>query len=247
MVSSAVATPVQNLLLEYGRLSLSPDALEELLGFNLDRNCVAYWERILPTNQSDMGRGKERKGLSLGTYLFWSAIGMGVWVYFNTNVFPWSFLLPARVPPEVQSKLNQVAANVGTDPNNLAAVIHFETGGTWDPSIRNAAGSGATGLIQFMPQTAAELGTSVDDLAAMSAVEQLDYVEAYLRPYRGNLNSLEDTYMAVLYPAAIGKSNSTWLFWWGTTAYEQNQGLDRNQDGVITKGEAVQRLRDTVQ
>ena len=37
------------------------------------------------------------------------------------------------------------------------AVMSFETGGTFDPGIRNAAGSGATGLIQFMPSTAAGL------------------------------------------------------------------------------------------
>ncbi len=192
-----------------------------------------------------MGQEKRRSGLSLGDYLFWVVIGIGVWVYFNLEGF--AELRPVAVPVGLQGKLQQVAAKVGANPNHLAAVIHFETGGTWDPSISNAAGSGATGLIQFMPETAAELGTSVDELAQMSALDQLDYVEAYLRRYQGNLGSLSDTYMAVLYPQAIGQRSGYVLFQAGTTAYDQNQGLDLNGDRLITKGEAVHRLREAVQ
>lgn len=39
--------------------------------------------------------------------------------------------------------------------------------------------SGATGLIQFMPSTAKQLGTTTDKLAAMTEVDQLDYVAKY--------------------------------------------------------------------
>ena len=60
------------------------------------------------------------------------------------------------------------------------AVMSFETGGTFNPGIRNAAGSGATGLIQFMPSAAAGLGTSTQALAGMSRAEQMKYVEKYL-------------------------------------------------------------------
>ena len=46
--------------------------------------------------------------------------------------------------------------------------------------LLNAAGSGATGLIQFMPNTAEGLGTSTGELAGMSRARQMHYVEKYL-------------------------------------------------------------------
>lgn len=41
-----------------------------------------------------------------------------------------------------------------------------------------------TGLIQFMPATAKSLGMTISQLAAMTAVEQLDVVEEYRRAER---------------------------------------------------------------
>ncbi len=187
--------------------------------------------------------------------LAWAAIGVLAWLYLGTrgylggnwNFGLWSSWVPSvTVPAHLQAKLNEVAANIEVNPKYLAAVIDFETGGSWDPSVRNAAGSGGTGLIQFMPDTAADLGTSVDTLATMSAWDQLDYVQAYLMPYRGSLHTLDDTYMAVLYPLAIGQSSQYVLFAQGSIAYDQNQGLDLNGDGAITKGEAVERLRESL-
>src|SRR3546814_21044933 len=72
-----------------------------------------------------------------------------------------------------------MAARLGTKPEYLMAVMSFETGGSFSPAQANNAGSGATGLIQFMPNTAAGLGTSAAALAQMSPVEQLQYVEPY--------------------------------------------------------------------
>jgi hypothetical protein len=109
--------------------------------------------------------------------------------------------------------------------------------------VTNAAGSNAVGLIQFMPSTAAALGTSSDALAAMTATQQLDYVKLYLTPYRGRLKTLEDVYMAILYPAAIGRGSDYVLFSSGTTAYSQNAGLDTDGSGFITAGEAAARVR----
>src|ERR1035437_4114286 len=39
--------------------------------------------------------------------------------------------------------------------------------------------TGASGLIQFMPATALELGTTVEEIRKMTAVQQMDYVEKY--------------------------------------------------------------------
>ncbi|MEM1242213.1 MAG: hypothetical protein AAGI45_20465, partial [Cyanobacteria bacterium P01_H01_bin.26] len=44
-----------------------------------------------------------------------------------------------NVPPEFQAKVNEMAGRLGMNPDYLMAVMGFETGGTFDPSIRNAA------------------------------------------------------------------------------------------------------------
>ena len=92
------------------------------------------------------------------------------------------------------------------------ACIAFETAETFRPDIRNAAGSGAVGLIRFMPSTERGLGTSTEALTRMSAVEQLDWVRMYFKPYAGRLKTLSDVYMAILWPKAIGKPEDYVLF-----------------------------------
>jgi len=97
-------------------------------------------------------------------------------------------------------------------------------------------------LIQFMPATARDLGTTTDVLAKMTAVQQLDYVEKYFRPYYKRINSLSDMYMAILLPKYVGQPDDAVLFS-GGTAYRQNAGLDANKDGKITKAEASAKVR----
>lgn len=123
----------------------------------------------------------------------------------------------------------------------LMACMHFESGGTFSPSIKNVAGSGATGLIQFMPKTAIGLGTTVDKLAAMTAIEQLAWVQKYFQPYAKRINSLADMYMAILLPSAIWKADDAPLFSDGV-AYRQNSALDADRNGVVTKEEATARV-----
>ena len=149
-----------------------------------------------------------------------------------------------RVSPEFRSKVVNISTELGADPNSLMAVMAFETGGTFDPAEKNRVGSGATGLIQFMPKTALGLHTTTKELGSMSAVDQLDYVKDHLSLYKGRLNTVDDTYMAVLYPKAVGKSDGFVLFKQSEIAYAQNSGLDKNGDGVITKQEAASRVRD---
>lgn len=127
--------------------------------------------------------------------------------------------------------------------NWLMACIAFESGATFRPDVRNAAGSGATGLIQFMPATALSLGTTVENLAQLSAESQLSYVKMYFQRYASRIASLEDMYMAILLPSAIGQPDDAVLFTRGTVAYRQNAALDANSDGKITKAEAAARVR----
>lgn len=121
------------------------------------------------------------------------------------------------------------------------ACIAFESGETFSASVRNAAGSGAVGLIQFMPATAHDLGTTTEGLSAMSAESQLTYVRAYFKRYARRIASLSDMYMAILLPKYIGTLDGTVLFS-GGESYRQNAGLDANNDGKVTKGEATARV-----
>ncbi len=142
-----------------------------------------------------------------------------------------------------RQKVIQIAANLDIDPNFLMAIMSFESGASFSPSMKNAAGSGAVGLIQFMPSTAKGLGTTTADLAAMTAVRQLDFVEKYFMPFKGRLKTIEDAYMAVLFPKGIGKGGGFVLFTRPSKQYAQNKGLDLNGDGVITVAEAAARVR----
>ena len=62
----------------------------------------------------------------------------------------------------------------------------------------------------------------------MSAEQQLDYVEKYLKNYASKIHSYEDTYLAVFYPAYLGKGDDKKLPqkviaqnpWVGTTVWE---------------------------
>lgn len=125
--------------------------------------------------------------------------------------------------------------------SDLMSCMAFESNETFSPSVKNMAGSGATGLIQFMPLTALGLGTTVENLELLSAESQLDYVEMYFLPYARRIETLPDMYMAILLPKYIGTPDSTVLFS-GGTSYRQNSGLDLNQDGMVTKLEAAGRV-----
>lgn len=148
-----------------------------------------------------------------------------------------------KVSPEFKSKVTSISTNLQINVDYLMAAMAFETGGSFDPSITNPS-SGATGLIQFLPLTAQDLGTTVEALRKMNALEQLNYVEKYFTPYRGRLSTLEDVYMAILWPKAIGQTNKYVLFSKPSTEYDQNQGLDLNKDGKITKFEASAKVAE---
>ena len=158
-----------------------------------------------------------------------------------TKPLPWG----ARVSPEFRARVYRLCDNLGWSENHAAwlmACMAFESGRTFSPSVRNPSSS-ATGLIQFMAATARGLGTTTAALARMSAVEQLGYVERYFRPYAGRIRSLEDMYMAILWPRGIGQVLEYVLWKTGTRTYAVNRGLDANRDGKVTKREAAAKVR----
>lgn len=162
----------------------------------------------------------------------------------------------AKVSPDFRNKVISICHDLGIPPDWLMACMHFESGGTFSPKTRNKV-SGATGPIQIMPKTAKELGTTCDLLAAMSDIDYLAYVWKYFAPWAGKLHTLEDTYMRILWPRAIGHDDDYVLFDKAImpTTYGQNKGLDDDRDGVveptdgdgkISKWEASARVRQSL-
>lgn len=104
--------------------------------------------------------------------------------------------------------------------------------------------TGNCGLIQFMPKTAKSLGTTTEALGAMTALEQLEYVEKYFKSFKGRIKSISDAYMTILWPKAVGKELDYVMFDKAETptTYRQNSGVDINLDGKCTKAEAAAKV-----
>jgi len=132
------------------------------------------------------------------------------------------------------SKVRDISGKLGVDPNWLMAVMYKES--RLNPKAVNPTG-GATGLIQFMPRTAESLGTTTAALLNMSNLEQLDYVHAFYRPYRGRMNSYVAMYQATFFPISLGKPDD-WVFQSAQHSAQliaqQNPIINRNENGVIT-------------
>jgi hypothetical protein len=146
-----------------------------------------------------------------------------------------------KVSVQFAEKVKAIAQRLGMVPDFIMAVMDLETGGTFSPSIKNPL-STATGLIQFMAATANALGTTTANLAKMSAVDQLDYVERYFQgviKQHGPLQTLENTYLAVFYPVAIKWALSKTF---PVSVYNVNKGFDINKDATITKQEVSDKL-----
>ena len=137
-----------------------------------------------------------------------------------------------------KAQVIDISSALGCDPSYLMAAMAFESEETFSASIKNPR-SGAIGLIQFMPDTAQSLGTTSSALANMTAEAQLTFVQKYLQPFRGEMRSLSDVYMTILWPKAVGKPDATVIFSAPSIQYQQNRSLDVNNDGHITKGEAA--------
>jgi hypothetical protein len=159
---------------------------------------------------------------------------------------------PEFVTEEFLSEVFAISERLNMVPEYLMAVMGHETGGSFDPAEKNPS-SGAIGLIQFLHGIdQLEPSTTAEGLAAMTAVEQLDYVEQWFSDltFSGDFSSLEakpleDTYLAVLSPPAVaeGEDPSRVLFEAGSTEYEANPQFDNNEDGVILIGETTDDVR----
>ena len=151
--------------------------------------------------------------------------------------------VPASYRTEFIAKVKSVCASLGMDPNWLMAIIYWESARTFSPSITNSIG--ATGLIQFMPSTAAELGTTTAALRSMSAVQQLDWVYKYYKMWFKRLgiskpNGYIDAYLIIFWPRAVNKGDDFVIQAANLPASliaSQNPAFDINRDRKITVGE----------
>jgi hypothetical protein len=105
---------------------------------------------------------------------------------------------------------------------------------------------GATGLIQFMPDTAKGLGTTTEALQQMSAVQQLEYVKKYYEKKAGSFKSYDDLRLYTFFPAAMGINDPTYVFETSslsaqTIAQQNHRGKDK-----ITMGDYKESLKTTV-
>jgi hypothetical protein len=120
------------------------------------------------------------------------------------------------IDQDFAASIESLGNDLGVDPMYLANTMYAES--RLGPSVKNMAGSGATGLIQFTPQTAANLGTTTDELSRMTRVEQMEYVRRYFSADNlgaGRLRALQNdpsqhnVNMAVFLPSMIGKPVDT--------------------------------------
>ncbi len=143
-----------------------------------------------------------------------------------------------------ESKVRSVSRNLQIPPEWLMAVMHSES--RFDAAVANIKGSGATGLIQFMPATAKDFNVTTKKLRNMNHIEQLDYVYRYLNSKRtkyGAFESLTDLYVSILYPKALQGDFCFTLYAKPSKAYEMNAGLDEDKDGRVTVSDIDRRMK----
>tara|TARA_R110002020_G_scaffold254557_1_gene468255 strand:- start:1084 stop:2328 length:1245 start_codon:yes stop_codon:yes gene_type:complete len=139
-----------------------------------------------------------------------------------------------------QTKINEVAAELGMDVKTLEKIFKKESG-TFDPYAINHS-TNATGLIQFMPKTASALGTSTDELLTMGPAKQLEYVEKYFKANkRSGMREEVDWYFIVFYPSAIGKEDSYVIGNARTAEVNPGYADPQHPEGLITRRRVKER------
>ncbi len=151
-------------------------------------------------------------------------------------------MLTSDLSDDFFTTLNDICGRLGCEPLDLLSVMMSESGVR--ASAQNPNG-GATGLIQFMPQTLVNLGYTdgKDAFSQLDAASQLPYVEKYFSPYASKgLTSAARLYQATFLPATLdlGSDPSTVICQQGginSFAYDPNKVFDQDNDGAITVGE----------
>lgn len=130
--------------------------------------------------------------------------------------------------PAFMQQIERLSEKYGVNPSQIYKVIQGESG--FNPKATNK--SGASGLFQFMPKTAAELGWTTEEILSMAPAEQAKVYEQYLDfwGYDGS-NALGIMQAA---PAFANASPETVVYKKGSKAWDQNPGWRTSGDGDIT-------------
>jgi murein DD-endopeptidase MepM/ murein hydrolase activator NlpD len=168
--------------------------------------------------------------------------------------------------PEVAAEVLWAAGELEVNPNDLAACMGFESGGSFDPAQPNLGGGAAVGLIQFLPPSLEQMRRYVvagnknkvraeevkkygwetgklnrASLIAMTVKEQIRYVVLHFKAH--NLKSgstFVEMYQKILAPNADPKA----MYVKGSAGYRDNEPLDKNGDDKITAVEAASVIED---
>jgi len=157
--------------------------------------------------------------------------------------FPWSTDQPFL------TAVKTVSEGFNMDPLDMLGAMYNETGGTYDPAIKNPHAS-ATGLIQFLESTANGLGTTTAALAQMTRVQQMEYVKKFFASFgwpsaKAPNPTIANVYMTIFLPkfrfsaldeniadGSVGSKTKEW--------YDQNSGFDRPpKKGYFTPGDVA--------
>lgn len=153
-------------------------------------------------------------------------------------------------------KVKQVARNLNCDYSDLLAIINSESGFNTQAGYNPKTGKigCAVGLIQFTQPAIDDLNRvhrlnlTKEKILNMSALEQLDLAEKYLKIAKGYAGFSDNHKMSSgeLYAITFlpGRANREVLCQKGegNPFYEQNEGLDKNKDNKITRNELAQRV-----
>lgn len=137
--------------------------------------------------------------------------------------------------------------NANDNPKDLTVSSFHKNG--------NTKSSRAVGLIQFTQDALEGMGefpkstpstkgtqTRYDALnnlklsyAQMGEIKQLDKVKKYFESAKNKIKSPEDIYLHVFAPKGVGQKDDFLLYQKGTTEYNNNKSVDKNNDGIQRK------------
>jgi len=135
--------------------------------------------------------------------------------------------------PAGAQALVDTARRLGLDPSEFAALMSWESAGSFNPNIRGGDRNEYKGLIQFSPSNQRQYGTG----GQQSIAQQMPAVERYLidRGFQPGQHDIRNAYAAVL----VGTANETYNH---PTRGRVNTFNERDSNGT-TVGNAAPKFR----
>ena len=145
--------------------------------------------------------------------------------------------------PEFAKEVYRLSKKYNINPSHLLGLIASESG--FDPKADNGT---HVGLIQFSKESAKLVGSSQAEILNMNRAQQMKLVEKYF-DYWGLPKGAGpgQLYMSVFLPSYTNKASDYVVAKKGEAWYDDNVGLDVNQDGVITPSDLDGRVLKKMQ